>query len=70
MRTTTSRSSLDSVGVSPVVPHGTTKCTPPATCRSIVFRSAGSSISPDAVNGVTSAVPTPDQSRCIVYARP
>ena len=34
IRTTASRSARVSVGVSPVVPQGTTKCTPPSTCRS------------------------------------
>src|SRR5450755_3530772 len=54
-------SSLDKVGVSPVVPSVTTNSTPPAITCSITFARAGSSISRDEVNGVTRATPVPDK---------
>jgi len=53
-------SSLDNVGVSPVVPSVTTYSTPPASTCSITLASAFSSIVLDEVNGVTSATPVPD----------
>ena len=56
-----SRSSSESVGLSPVVPHGTRKCTPPSICRCASRRTARSSIDPSRANGVTSAVPQPVQ---------
>src|SRR5207245_11470873 len=48
-----------SVGLSPVVPHGTRKWMPASTCRRPRRLTARSSRSPDFVNGVTRAVPTP-----------
>jgi hypothetical protein len=51
------------VAASPVDPQGTTKWTPLAICQSTNERSERSSISPDFVKGVTSAVPQP-VSRC------
>src|SRR3990170_8603203 len=51
------------VAASPVDPHGTTKWTPLAICQSTNDLSDRSSISPEAVNGVTRAVPHP-VSRC------
>src|SRR5580700_2035956 len=55
-------SSLDKVGVSPVVPSVTTYSTPPSSTYSITLANAGSSIALDEVNGVTSATPVPDNS--------
>ena len=43
-----------SVGLSPVVPTGTSPCEPEVICQSIKARNVGSSISPS-LNGVTSA---------------
>src|SRR5712692_425327 len=47
------------VALSPVVPHGTSRRTPPVIWRSTSARIRSSSIAPPAVNGVTSAVAQP-----------
>src|SRR6266404_5920684 len=47
------------VALSPVVPHGTSRRTPPVIWRSTSIRIRSSSIAPSAVNGVTSAVAQP-----------
>src|SRR5215469_11039878 len=57
--TTRRRSALLSVLNSPVEPHATTPCTPPAIDRFTRIRSDVSSIVPSSVNGVASAVSTP-----------
>ena len=54
-----SRSSVDRVGDSPVVPHGTRPSMPARICQRTSRRKAASSRSPSAVNGVTSAVNAP-----------
>jgi hypothetical protein len=51
------------VAASPVDPQGTTKWTPLVICQSTKARSERSSMSPDLVKGVTSAVPQPER-RC------
>ena len=56
--TTRRCSSWDSVGDSPVVPHGTTPSVPLATWNSTSSRSFASSTSPS-LNGVTSATIEP-----------
>ena len=56
-------------GLSPVVPQGTRKCTPPSICRRARRRTAASSSAPSRVNGVTSAVPTPVQG-CLMVGLP
>jgi hypothetical protein len=53
------RSASVSVGLSPVVPQGTRKSMPASIWRRPSRRTLVSSKSPDLVNGVTSAVPTP-----------
>src|SRR5262249_30862907 len=57
--TTRRRSSLLNVLNSPVEPHATTPCTPPAIDRSTRARSDASSTLPFAAKGVASAVSTP-----------
>ena len=57
--TTRRCSSSLSVGLSPVVPHGTRKSIPASICRFTSARSVGSSNEPSRRNGVTSAVPVP-----------
>src|SRR5215475_2843082 len=57
--TTRRRSSLLNVLNSPVEPHATTPCTPPAIDRSTRARSNASSTLPSAAKGVASAVSTP-----------
>src|SRR5882724_473027 len=47
------------VALSPVVPQGTNKRTPPVICLSTSARNRSSSIAPSALNGVTSAVAQP-----------
>jgi len=63
IRTTRRCSSTVIVAASPVDPQGTTKWTPLAICQSTKDRRERSSISPDWVNGVTSAVPQPVSRR-------
>src|SRR5271169_2502644 len=57
--TTRKCSSCVSVGLSPVVPHGTRKSIPASIWRLISARSVDSSSEPSRQNGVTSAVPVP-----------
>src|SRR5216684_3001904 len=57
--TTRRCSSRVSVGLSPVVPHGTRKSMPASTCRLTKACSVASSSAPSPRNGVTSAVPVP-----------
>src|SRR5262249_9847569 len=59
MSMTRSHSDSVRVGVSPVVPQGTRKSIPDATCHSTRDRNAASSTAPSFLNGVTSAVPHP-----------
>src|SRR5579883_307341 len=61
--TTSPCSSWLSVGLSPVVPHGTTPATPPATCFSSSASKASQSIdcAASSRNGVTSAVYVPSK---------
>src|SRR5512143_1436677 len=56
---TRSHSSRVSVGVSPVVPHGTRKSIFDSTCQATSERRAFSSTEPSPRNGVTIAVPHP-----------
>jgi hypothetical protein len=59
------------VALSPVVPQGTSKRTPPAIWYSIKSRKRLSSTDPSAVNGVTKAVAHPrSQSTFIVIVSP
>src|SRR2546421_6685818 len=48
-----------SVGLSPVVPHGTKKLIPASICRRTSLRSVSSSSDRSRRNGVTNAVPHP-----------
>src|SRR5437588_7491819 len=57
------------VALSPVVPQGTSKRTPPSICRSTRARMRSSSIAPSDLNGVTKAVAHPRiQSSFIVIS--
>src|SRR5262245_2083747 len=61
-------SSCDKVGLSPVVPTGTSPLVPSAICQSTISRKAFSSSTPF-LNGVTSAVKEPRKLVLAVMAR-
>src|SRR4029079_14765346 len=63
MATTRLCSSSVMVAASPVVPQGTSTSMPAWTCRRTSRRRAASSRAPVVVNGVTSAVPAPENER-------
>jgi hypothetical protein len=68
---TRASSSSVMVALSPVVPHGTSRPTPPSICLWTSTRMRASSIEPSLLNGVTSAVAHPRiQSSFIVIMDP
>ncbi|MNV98915.1 hypothetical protein D3C71_1942240 [compost metagenome] len=63
LRSKASYSASYSAAASPVEPATTTAWVPPSSCRASKLRQASRSSSPDAVNGVASAVMLPESRK-------